>query len=387
MCLALVITNLGMTLIQTRLKIPPPAPLSLSPLLPPRRCPIHCPPRSRPPFARPPVCAPPSFPRRQGVQQGEPAPVISTASPFTHPPFVQAASRPTGVATPFASPHSSCPPFPPPPFSRKWGSFVGSAHRVPVVRGHLPAWFLATALGTAPPRSPAPPACLALCALAEAQERQCATPPPLCLRAVLSARGVPHPLPVYAPDLPHTPSTPLRGRRGRSTDSAPTPSFPFADSPLRPGCATPHPPFTRPPPPTPPPPPCARRRGPARTARPPPPFPFTDNPSAQVAPPPTPGLRAPPRPHTRHAFARMPEAQGGQCTSPSFRAEGTAPTFRSRAVPPACPPVCAHARVAGGTARPPFCPRQSPPLGLRHPRLACAPSPCPRWCLHRHAVD
>src|SRR6266702_3669847 len=85
MCLASVITNLGMTLIQTRLKIPPPAPLSLSPLLPPRRCPVRCPPRSRPPFAHPPVCVPPSFLRRQGVQQGEPAPAISTASPFTPP--------------------------------------------------------------------------------------------------------------------------------------------------------------------------------------------------------------------------------------------------------------------------------------------------------------
>src|SRR6266702_7848367 len=178
MCLALVITNLGMTLIQTRLKILPPAPLSLYPLLPPPPRPVRCPPRSRPPFAHPPVCAPPSFPRRQVVQQCEPAPAISTASPFTHPPFVQAASRPTGVATPFASPHLSRPPFPPPPFSRKRGCFFGSAHPLPVVRGHLPAWFLATALGTAPPRSPAPPACLALCALAEAQERQCATVTP-----------------------------------------------------------------------------------------------------------------------------------------------------------------------------------------------------------------
>src|SRR6266702_3247153 len=142
MCLASVITNLGMTLIQTPLKIPPPAPLSLSPFLPPRCCPVCCPPRSRPPFACPPVCAPLSFPRRQGVQQGEPAPAISTASPFTHPPFVQATSHPTGVATPFASPHSSRPPFPPPPFSRKRGRFFGSAHPLPVVRSHLPAWFL-----------------------------------------------------------------------------------------------------------------------------------------------------------------------------------------------------------------------------------------------------
>ena len=132
MCLASVITNLGMTLIQTRLKIPPPAPLSLSPLLPPRRCPVHCPPHSHPPFVRPPVCAPPSFPCRQGVQQGEPAPAISAASPFTHPPFVQATSRPTGVATPFASPHSSHPPFPPLPFSCKQGCFFGSALIRPV---------------------------------------------------------------------------------------------------------------------------------------------------------------------------------------------------------------------------------------------------------------
>src|SRR6266702_6224831 len=95
-------------------------------------------PRSLPPSFPPSICAPsclrpPSFPRRQGVQQGEPAPAISAASPFTHPPFVQAASRPTGVATPFASPHSSRPPFPPPPFLHKRGCFFGSAHPLPVM--------------------------------------------------------------------------------------------------------------------------------------------------------------------------------------------------------------------------------------------------------------
>src|SRR6266702_862462 len=252
MCLASVITNLGMTLIHDqryRCTLP-----SLCPLASPSfplftfsfvRCPVCCPPRSRPPFAR--ACASPSFPRRQGVQQGEPAPTISAASPFTHPPFALAASsRPTGVATPFASPYLSRLPFPPPPFSRKRGRKGASVHPLPVVRGHLPARFLATALGTAPPCSPAPPACLALCAHARTQERQCATPPTFCLRAVLSARGAPYPLPVYAPHPAHTPSTPLCVRRGRSTDSAP-PSPPFRSRTIS-SAFTPPPPPPRPPP-------------------------------------------------------------------------------------------------------------------------------------------
>src|SRR6266702_4049031 len=100
MCLASVITNLGMTLIQTRLKIPPPAPLSLSPLLPPHRCPVRCPPRSCPPFAHPPVCAPPSFPRRQGVQQGEPAPPLSTAPPL---PLLRPVPPPRFLPRPFCT--------------------------------------------------------------------------------------------------------------------------------------------------------------------------------------------------------------------------------------------------------------------------------------------
>src|SRR6266702_7925695 len=219
---------------------------------------------------------------------------------------------------------------------------------------------------------------------------------------------------------------PLRACRGAGETVRHAPSSLFVGSPLRPGCATssprlragppphalypfaqtagvqhgqcanpllsvrgqsplpwlrhPHPRFTRSTPPTHPPPLCTRDGGTAQTVRHPPPFRSQTIPSARVAPPPTPSLCAPPRPHTRHAFAHMPEAQGGQCASPSFRAEGTAPTFRSRAVPPARPPLCAHARVAGGTACPPFRPRQSPLLGLRPPRPACAPSPFVHAC-------
>jgi len=152
-------------------------------------------------------------------------------------------------------------------------------------------------------------------------------------------------------------------------DSAPPPSFPFVDSPLCPGCATPHPQFTCPTLPTHPPPLCMRGRGTAWTVRHPPPFHLWTIPSAQVVPPPTPSLRTPPHLHTCYAFAHMPEVQGGQCASPSFRVEGTAPTFHLQAVPPTCPPICVHARVTGGTACPPFHPWQSPLLGLCHPPL------------------
>src|SRR6266702_5870686 len=131
---------------------------------------------------------------------------VTQPPPFPRPshlptPFAQAASHPTGVATPFVSPHLLRPSFPPLPFSRKWGRKGASVHPLPVVRGHLPTRFLATALGTTPPRSPALPACLALCAHAGAQHGQCAT----------------------------------------------LPSFPFADNPLRPGCTTPTPGVRAPP--------------------------------------------------------------------------------------------------------------------------------------------
>src|SRR6266702_6224833 len=101
MCLASVITNLGMTLIQTRLKIPPPAPLSLSPLLPPHRCPVRCPPRSRPPFARPPVCAPRPFRADRECNK------VSQPLPFPQPPHL--------LPPPSFTPPPPPPPLPPPP--------------------------------------------------------------------------------------------------------------------------------------------------------------------------------------------------------------------------------------------------------------------------------
>src|SRR6266702_3592748 len=313
---------------------------------------------------------------------------VTQPPPFPRPshlptPFAQAASRPTGVATPFASPHSSRPSFPPPPFSRKRGRKGASVHPLPVVRGHLPARFLATALETTPPRSPRPPACLAVCAHAGAQERQCATPPPFRSRTIPSPRVPPLPSSRVAPPPPP-------GLR-----AAPT---------RRPSARA-----------------AGAQHGQCATL-----------PSTRVAPPPTPGLCAPP---TLHPFACTAGAQHGQCDTlllsvcgqspppglrppppPGFpprlartpisplracwRRRGDSappplsgrrglPPFLSRAVPSARPPVCAHARGAGGTARPPSRPRQSPPLGLRHPRPpvlrapprpASAPSPFARAC-------
>src|SRR6266702_655083 len=83
MCLASVITNLGMTLIQTRLKIPPPAPLSLSPLLPPRCCPICCPPCSCPSFA----CTLLSVPPHPFCADRE-CNKVSQPPPFPQPPHL-----------------------------------------------------------------------------------------------------------------------------------------------------------------------------------------------------------------------------------------------------------------------------------------------------------
>ncbi len=232
-------------------------------------------------------------------------------------------------------------------------------HPLPVVRGHLPARFLATALGTAPPRSPAPPACLALCAHARTQERQCATPPTFCLRAVLSTWGAPYPLPIYAPHPAHTPSTPLRVWQGRSTDSVP-PSPPFC---LRTIPSA----FTRPTPPTRPPPLCTCGGGAARTVHLPlflgggdcPPS-FRD----QSLPPALP-------------FVHMPGVQEAQCAH--LPAHGS-PHRSGYAIPaprfyvphptqPACPPPL-HAHAEGWGAPP-------PPSSPAQPALVPAP-PCSR---------
>src|SRR6266702_1963865 len=187
---------------------------------------------------------------------------VTQPPPFPRPPYLPTplcAGRllPHWCDHPLCVPHLLCPPFPPPPFSRKQGCKGASVHPLPVMRSHLPARFLATALGTTPPRSPALPTCLALCAHARAQERQCATPPPFCLRAVLSTWGAPYPLPIYAPHPAHTPSTPLRVWQGRSTDSVP-PSPPFCWRTIPSA-------FTRPTPPTRPPPLCTCGGGAART--------------------------------------------------------------------------------------------------------------------------
>src|SRR6266702_1141656 len=354
---------------------------------------------------------------------------VTQPPPFPRPPYLPTplcAGRllPHWCDHPLCVPHLLCPPFPPPPFSRKQGCKGASVHPLPVMRSHLPARFLATALGTTPPRSPALPTCLALCAHARAQERQCATPPPFCLQAVLSTQGALYPLPIYAPHPTHlpsaplrtqqgcstdsappsppfhlwiipsaqvalpppsvyvpypayTPSTPLHARQGRSMDSAPPSSFPFTDSPLHPGCATPYPWFTCPTLPTHPLPLCVHDRGAARTVRHPPPFRSWIVPSTWVALPPTPSLRAPPRLHACHPFACM-RGTGGTVRIPLFPGGGDCLPFRSRVVPSACPPVCTHGRGTGGTACPPSLLQQSPPLWLRHPRpLALRAPPCP----------
>src|SRR6266702_1669053 len=132
--------------------------------------------------------------------------------------------------------------------------------------------------------------------------------------------------------------------------------------------------------------------------------------------PPT-GLRHPPPPVYAPRLARTPVSplracrrRRGDSAPPPLSGRRGLPPFLSRAVPSAHPPVCAHARGAGGTARPPSRLRQSPPLGLRHPRAsvlrapprpasapspfarACrgmvrppcpVPPPSPRWCLRR----
>src|SRR6266702_6882520 len=107
---------------------------------------------------------------------------------------------------------------------------------------------------------------------------------------------------------------------GHRRDSAPPPSFPFADNPLRPGCSTPHPRFTRPTLPAHPPRLCAHAGGAGWTVRlplfsgggdcphlpfasspPPPPPPFLARPGPRGDPPPPPspaGGPPPPAPPT-----------------------------------------------------------------------------------------
>ncbi len=222
---------------------------------------------------------------------------------------------------------------------------------------------------------------------AGAQHGQCANP-------LLSVRGqspppwLRHPQPpVYAPHPAHTPSTPLRGRRGRSTDSAPTPSFPFADSPLRPGCATPHPRFTRSTPPTHPPPLCTRDGGTARTVRHPPPF------RSRTIPPP--GLRHPPPPVYAPRLARTPATPLRACRRrrvdsappPLFGRRGLPPpSVRGQSPPPALPfarmpgsqeAQRAHLSARGSPLRSgyaiPAWPARPPPL-CAHAEGWCAPA-------------
>ncbi len=187
---------------------------------------------------------------------------------------------------------------------------------------------------------------------AGAQHGQCANP-------LLSIHGqspppwLHHPQPpVYASHPTHMPSTPLRGRQGCSTDSAPTPSFPFADSPLRPGCATL-----------------------------------------------TPGLRAPPRPHTLHPFARATGAQHRQCATPllSVRRQSPPPGLLHPPPPvyaprlartPATPLRTCRRRRVDSAPPPLFGQRGLPPPSVREqsplPALPFARMPGSQEAQHAH---
>ncbi len=221
-------------------------------------------------------------------------------------------------------------------------------HPLLVVCGHLPAWFLATTLGTAPPCSPAPPTCPAPSFLFVSSPLH-----PGC--------AIPH---LRAPPHPHAlhPFAHVAGVQHRQCTTLP--SFPFADNPLHPGCATPHPWFTRPIPPTHPPPLCTPDGGTAQTVRHPPllsvhgqsPLPRLRHPPPPVYAPhpahtPSTPLRAQRRcstdsaPPSSFPFVDSPLCLG--CTTPH-------PQFMCLTLPACLPPLCVHAGDAGGTVCLPF---------------------------------
>jgi len=206
---------------------------------------------------------------------------------------------------------------------------------------------------------PTPPTCPPpLCADGRGAARTVRQPPHFRSRTVPSALVAPPSPLVYALHPAHTPSTPLHARRGHSTDSAPPPSFPFADNPLRLGCSTPHPQFTHPASPAHPPRLCAHAGGAGWTVR----LPLF---SGGGDCPHLPFAGSPPRPPSR-----LRACQG--------RRRHSAPTFPPVAVP-----------SARATPSPPGL--RALPLCARMPRdgapLRAVPSPSPHWCLRRHAVD